>query len=255
MDRKLLKLPFRLKNPPDWECPTCGKGILRVKQDTFIKNELSYSKAAHNEEAWEPEWIEYTYSCVLECTNDKCKEVVSSVGTGTVDWEVEYGHEGIPEQVYYDLFRPTYFEPHLSLIPIPETCPDSVAAPLRESFKLFFSSPSAASNNVRISVEELLTELKIKRFNTVNGQRRFINLHQRIALLPSKYTQYKDILLAIKWLGNAGSHGGREITTDDVLDAYELIAHILQEIYLPRASEIKKLAKRVNKSKGPARKK
>ena len=88
MDRKLLKLPFRKNNSPDWVCPTCNKGILRIKEGTFHEEELRNSREAHSHEAWEPEWIEYVYTCMLICSNDKCKEVVVNSGTGSVDWDI-----------------------------------------------------------------------------------------------------------------------------------------------------------------------
>ncbi|MGB3133805.1 MAG: DUF4145 domain-containing protein, partial [Candidatus Macondimonas sp.] len=85
-------------------------------------------------------------------------------------------------------------------------------------------------------------------------KRRFISLHQRIALLPPKYAHLKDLILAIKWLGNAGSHdGGSEVTLDDVMDSYELTEHILQEVYAPKLEKLQKIAKNVNKKKGPAK--
>jgi hypothetical protein len=191
------------------------------------------------------------------CTNDQCKEVVSNTGIGSVDWDVYEDVNGEPTQQYDDFFRPKFFEPPLMLLDIPPECPASVSFPLRESFQVFFSLPSAASNNVRIAIEELLTELKVKRFSTVNGQRRFISLHHRINLLPEKYAQFKELLLAIKWLGNAGSHGEGEgkgaITMDDVMDVYELTQHILDEIYTPKTKKLFAMAKRVNKKKGPTK--
>lgn len=253
MDRKLLKLPFSLENPPDWSCPTCGKGILQIKEESFTKEELRRSREDHFHEAWEPEWIEYIYTCILVCSNDKCKEVVANSGTGSVDYDLIADEYSEPNQVHVEFFLPRYFEPHLKLIHIPDNCPESVSSPLNESFKLFFTSPSAASNNVRIAIEELLTELKVKRFTKSNGKRRFISLHQRIELLPEKYAQFKDIILAIKWLGNAGSHGHGEVTMDDVLDAYELTEHILGEVYESKVKKLKAIAKKVNKKKGPAK--
>jgi hypothetical protein len=101
-----------------------------------------------------------------------------------------------------------------------------IVEPLNESFKLFFSAPSAASNSVRVAIEELLTELKVKRFNLVSKKRRMISLHQRIGLLPAKYVELKEMLTAIKWIGNAGSHGGEQLSHDDVLDAFELTEHV-----------------------------
>ena len=62
----------------------------------------------------------------------------------------------------------------------------------------------------------------------------------------------EDILYAIKWLGNAGSHGNSEITIDDVFDAYEFMNHILNEIYEPK-QKLEKLAKEIRKKKGPVK--
>lgn len=195
MNRQALKLPFTLDSAPEWQCPTCQAAFLRIKKESFQKEERRHSRD-HSHEAWEPEWIEYVYSCLLVCSNDQCKEVVASTGVGSVD---SYGYEdeqtGELTEEYDDFFQPKHFEPHLELLSIPEKCPDSVSAPLRDSFRLFFSAPSAASNSVRIAIEELLTELKVKRFNVVKGQRRFISLHQRISLLPAKFAHLKETLI------------------------------------------------------------
>ncbi len=253
MDRKQLKLPFQKNSSPDWPCPTCNKGTLRIKEGSFHEEEVRNSREARSHEAWEPEWIEYVYTCILACSNDKCRETVVNSGTGSVYWDIVEDEHGVPYQSYEDSFRPKYFEPHLHLIHIPDDCPDTVATLLNESFKIFFLSPSAAANNIRAAIEELLTALKIKRFSTSNGRRRFLNLHQRIGLLPTKYAPFKDMILAIKWLGNAGSHGHGEVTMDDVMDSYELTEHILQEIYEPKLKKLKAIAKKVNKKKGPAK--
>src|SRR5690606_927123 len=125
--------------------------------------------------------------------------------------------------------------------------PTSVKAPLQDSFRLFFCSPPSASNCVRIALEELLTELGIKRFAVTGGKRRIISLHTRIGLLPTRYAELRDLLFAIKWLGNSGSHADSAISIDDVMDAYELIDHVLQELYAQRSKKAKELAKVINK--------
>lgn len=61
------------------------------------------------------------------------------------------------------------------------------------------------------------------------------------------------MILAIKWLGNAGSHSRSKISFDDVLDAYEFLEHILQEVYVQKTKKLKARAKEVNKKKGPAK--
>lgn len=252
MDRHTLKLPFTTKRTPDWTCPTCGKGLLRVVKDSFKNDERLHSRD-HSHEAWEPEWIEYVYSCLLACNNEECCEVVCSAGTGKVDCHQYEDEHGEWAQSCEALFKPQFFEPHLQLLRVPPKCPASIVKPLNESFRLFFASPSAASNSVRIAIEELLTELKVKRFVVVKNQRRVISLHQRISLLPAKYGQLKEMLTAIKWLGNAGSHGTEKISHDDVLDSYDLTEHVLAEIYSPKTRKLAALAKKVNKKKGPTK--
>lgn len=256
MDRKSLKLPFTTAHPPEWTCPTCQKGILRIRKDTFFHEETRDSRD-HSHYAWEPSWIQYVYTCLLTCQNHLCQEVVVNTGVGSVEaFYSEYDH-ALNEAVedYDDYFSPKFFEPHLELMKIPKNCPDSVSEPLRESFRLFFASPNAAANNVRIAIEELLTVLKIKR-STVSSKkkknkRQPLSLHSRISLLTGKYESYKEMLFAIKWLGNAGSHGGNGTSSDDVIDSYELTEHILQEIYAPKRKHLASLAKKVNKKRGP----
>lgn len=249
MDRQALKLPFTLQKPNDWVCPTCRNEKLRIKPDTFQKSVIhDYS----DHDGWDPEDTEYVFSCMLICKNDQCKEAVSCAGVGSVESNITEYEDDEPTESYEDYFLPKYFEPHLRLIGLPENCPESIATPLNESFRLFFSSPSAASNSVRIAVEELLTALKVRRFTLNSKNKRwFLSLHQRINLLPSKFSHLKELMLAIKWLGNAGSHSKGKISMDDVMDSYELIDHVLQEIYTPKSKRIATLAKQVNKKKGP----
>jgi hypothetical protein len=250
MDRKNLTHPFSIGNVPDWTCPTCGKGSLLVSKDSFRKDERLHSRD-HSDDAFDPDWIEYVYSCLLRCSNETCREVVSNSGTGSVDTKNYRNHLGDWEVEYVDLFQPKFFEPHLILMDIPKQCSKSIINALNESFKLFFAAPSAAANSVRIAIEELLTELKVERVKIAgNGQETFINLHQRIESLPAMHASLKEMLLAIKWIGNASSHTSNMITHDDVLTAYDFMEHVLEEIYQPK-SELKLLAKMINEKKGP----
>lgn len=253
MDRRTLKLPFTIGREPDWICPECDKGVLKIDQSTFKFEERAGSKRARSHDEWEPDFVKHVYTCLLHCMNGKCGEVIASSGIGEVDWDVREGENGISEEHYENYFTPVLFEPPLRIIKIPKSCPEDVSEPLVESFRLLFASPSAAANSIRVAMEELLTHLKIKRFSKSGGKRRFITLHERIELLPRKYSELRELILAIKWLGNAGSHGSGSITFDDVLDAYDLTAHILEEIYAPKRRKLKAMAKKVNKKKGPTR--
>lgn len=221
MDRKIFKLTFGKTGVTRLPCPTCGKGVLKINKEEFHYKETHSSKAAHRHDAWEPDWIEYVFCCMFECSNSACKESISSTGTGALSEYYGYDHEGEPIIDYVDYFTPQHFTPSLKMFTPPKNTPESVIEEINKSFSLFFSDPSSSANHVRVALENLLTHLKIKRFITRDGKRQFLSLHNRIDLLPRKFDHIKDIFLAVKWLGNAGSHSQHVVTTDDVLDAYD----------------------------------
>ncbi|WP_323920656.1 DUF4145 domain-containing protein [Aeromonas caviae] len=232
MDRSLYKYNFTRENHPDWICPTCKKGILRIIDDSFKKFETRDSLRNRSHPEWDPSGVEYIYSCVLRCNNDKCQEVVSSTGGGGADIEGFYNEYGHPDQRWIDEFRPTFFEPPLAIIDIPLNCPPEVAKPLHESFRLFFCSPAAAGNNVRMAIESLLTQLDVPIHDTKPKPQR-LTLGARLRLLPEKLSEFRQLFDAIRLFGNDGSHPDSKITTDDVMNAYELIEHVLQVLYKP----------------------
>lgn len=251
VDRRIFKTPFYKGSPPQWPCPTCGKGVLKGENSSWIKNELKSSADVHGHEDFEPEWIEYIYSCIFICTNPNCGEKIASVGIGSVEEDVEFDESGSPDSLQYtDNFRPKFFQPNLNIFNIPAKTPDNIRSEIINSFKLFFASPPAASNNIRMALELILDYLKIKKFDNKQGKRIFISLHQRIWLLPKKLNDFKEYFFAIKWLGNTGSHPSK-ITIDDVMDAYDILETILNEIFEKRTISIKSLVKKINKKKGP----
>ena len=256
IDRRSLKLPFRKSVSPQWICPTCYKGVLKIQTDSFKFEETRASKRAHHDEDWTPDWIRYVFSCMLVCSNGNCKEVVSCSGKGFVGVDFNYYDEhGEVQLDWEDCFQPKYFFPHLKIFQYPANTPKDVAVELEASFALFFCNPSSAANHVRIVLEHLLTSLKVKRFKTASGQRLFMNLHQRIELLPKKHEHLKDLLFAVKWLGNAGSHSTQSISMDDVMDAYEIMEEVLRDLYTSKKAGVRKIAKEIIKKKGPRKRK
>ena len=63
---------------------------------------------------------------------------------------------------------------------------------------------------------------------------------------------------AVKWLGNSGSHNLSDscgsLTRSDVFDGFDLFQYVLDELYAKSSIRLKKLAKEINRRKGPARK-
>lgn len=251
MDRTPFQLPFTENQVPKWPCPTCRVGHFALVPNTLVQKETPESVKEHDHEAWEPDWVRFVFSCIFECTNADCKELIACCGEGRVEC-FEYADEEFERaQSSVYLFVPRYFNPPLFLMDIPAGCPGSVVEHLSKSFALYFADPGAALNCARTAVEALLTSLGVKRFVVAKGKRRPVNLHQRIQLLPPKYDDLKEILLAVKWLGNTGSHDGDESAIGDVRTTYDLLEHALSEIYEEKGKKLKVLAKKVNKKKGP----
>ena len=251
MDRSIFQLPFSSTRVPKWQCPTCRAGHLVLVPNSLQHRETPTSKREHDHDAWEPYWIKYVFSCLLECANADCREVISSCGTGSVDvFEHDDEEQGWVQETD-DLFTPKYFDPPLILMDVPTRCPTEACTHLIDSFSLFFADPGASLNCARAAVEAVLTQLRVKRFTVVKGKRKSISLHHRIQLLPPKYKEQSELLLAVKWLGNAGSHDGVQPSQGDVRVAYDLLEHVLSEIYEKKANKLKAIAKKVNKKKGP----
>jgi len=250
MNKKTFISSFSEGQQPPWICPTCLAGNLHFIKNNFLhKEDFRSRKNSEEEDQFDPSRVTYVFSGLLRCTNDQCREIVSCSGTGTVEpiiFEDEF------KQDYQDNFHAKYFEPPLRIINIPTSCPQEVSAPLEESFSMYFISPKATLNNVRIAIEQLLTKIGVKRYSLNKKRKRILlMLHDRIKLLPVKYDHLKDQMLAVKWIGNVGSHSHEDVSSDNVLDTYEMVENILQEIYSPKAKALNQRAKKINKKKGP----
>jgi hypothetical protein len=251
IDRKLYKGYFLREGMNNWMCPTCNKGTLQIDKGKFIYEDNFLSKLNMNNEDFNPYDIVYTYTALLTCTNAQCKEVVTSSGTGRVDVVGQaLSPEGYTDTEYGDYFQPHYFYPPLHIFKIPINTPDNVKKSIKSSFSLVFTNRSAAANQVRIAIECLLTHLKVKQFTIIRGRRNRINLHRRIELLATKHQKIKEFCLAIKWLGNAGSHCDEEMEFDDIFNGYDMLSFILEELYDNKHTHVRKLAKKINDKKG-----
>jgi hypothetical protein len=252
MDRTPYLLPFNVDSVPEWICAKCRKGFLTIDKKSMVSVETPESIRNKQHEEWEPDWIRSIFSCVFQCNNPMCRQPVSCCGSGRVNqYEYEDEDNGWVQETE-DVFTPQYFHPPLILMDIPSKCPKEVSQHLYESFALYYADPAASLNCMRSAIEALLTDLGIKRFVIVKKKRKSISLHQRIQLLPPKYQAHANMLMAVKWLGNAGSHDTGVIPDDaDVRMTYDLLEHILSEIYVGREKILMQAAKKVNKRKGP----
>ena len=235
----------------NWGCSTCHEGILEYKDKNFHYKEDS----DYNNHLFEPHYynppndIDFRYTLTLQCTNPKCHENVVSVGQYSIEIIQEYDEYNDIINVTEYSFSPKYFYPPLHLFKIHESTPDEVKKTIIESFSLYFTNSFAAVNQIRLALEILMTELDVARMYTNDkGENKYYSLEKRIKKLDDKYGEIKDKCLAIKWLGNSGTHGDEGMTRDDVLNGYDLLSFILDILYT--TNHIHEIARKINDNKG-----
>lgn len=247
VNRRALKRDFfPAYNLPEWLCSTCKIGELKLQKKTLHYLKTSQTLMNEQQEDWDVEDELYRFSAMFKCANGGCGESFSALGTAT------YTPMLSEDAREFKLsFRPLYFNPSPLVINLPSECPQDVREELHKAFVLSWGDYYSAANRVRASVERLLDYLKQKK-TTINKKHKRVSicLHDRIMNLPKKYSTVKDSLLAIKWLGNAGSHT-EDIKRDDIYDAFDIIESVLEKIFVNHGEKLNKLVKVINKAKGP----
>jgi hypothetical protein len=235
-------------------CPTCSKGYL-VKEGAFIVLETLACKKALESEHYDP-MTDYDarFSGMLVCDNGSCNDCVSVLGSIWCDIQYDYDDGENIGQSLYSSYRPKYFSPPLKIFPLRKEYPLNVSSSLTDAFKVFFADTESCVNKIRVAVEVLLNELGVARYTTSKGKRQKIVLHKRIEkfqqLNKLKNLEIGDFLLAIKWIGNYGSHAGT-LRRSDILAAFAFFQVALDKLYTKDHLEIKNLAKKINKCKKP----
>ncbi len=210
-------------------------------KDSLVFAETAESLRWHIDENWDPDWIQYTFTAWGQCQHSSCNQRFAISGTGGVGPEV--GEEG--EMQWGDYFLPAACHPMPSIIGLPDKCPDNVKRELESSFALFWSHPEACAGRIRVALELLMDHVGVPREKTDSkGKERLLDLHARIDLYTAGNVEAGTQLMALKWLGNAGSHGNA-VSKTDLLDAFEVLEHVLLEILDKRSEKVAMLAKKL----------
>jgi hypothetical protein len=97
-------------------------------------------------------------------------------------------------------------------------------------------------------VELLLTDRRIKKTIVRNNERKPLFLHKRIEEYRKKNPVMADHLMAIKFLGNDASHASG-LLREDLLNAFEILSEVIDEVYGRRRQRLSKMTKRIIKKK------
>ncbi|MCW5323544.1 DUF4145 domain-containing protein [Verminephrobacter aporrectodeae subsp. tuberculatae] len=249
MDRELFSEEHFFKEAvPKYRCPRCG---LFLTMDNLVVKETAETKADRLADP-APDRVEQTFRADFTCEKEQCGEVVFCVGKG-FGGELQWDDPSGSHSQWVETLVPTFFQPHLMMFMVPEDTPEKVRGCVHASFRVFFSSPGNALNELRNALESLMDHLQVARkirdtrkpLSSETQPLRKLSLHERIERLPKEHAGYKSLLLAQKWIGNAGTHGD-PIKRDDVLDGYKLLEHVLDGIF-----SLHPMATNINENKAP----
>jgi hypothetical protein len=206
-----------------------------------VVEEMAESRRWRTDENWDPDWIQYTFTVWGECRQPSCKQRFAISGTGGVG--PEYNDNG--EMEWDDYFLPAACNPMPMIIELPKKCPDEVQRELLCAFSLFWAQREACAGRIRVALELLMDHVGVPRKKAdAQGNSRLLDLHARIDLYSSSASEAGAQLMALKWLGNAGSHG-EKVSETDLLDAFEILEHTLVEIIDKRSENVMLLAKKL----------
>ena len=250
--RTIWKNWFTADNIPAWTCPSCNHGTLTAEKKDIKTFEAISSQNSRQEEDWDPEWVWGQFTGILKCDDEKCGETVVMAGRMDVQGDHEYDEqfEGY-NFVYLEYLRPNIFMPTLNIFQIHKDVPKDICKAIKESFKLFWIDSSSCGNKIRTVVELIMDEQKVAKTYIDRGKRKGYSLHKRIELFKAIKPDEAELLMAIKWIGNSGSHVNDELKKDDTLDAYEILEYVTIKLYEKDTHRIKALSKTINKRKKP----
>jgi hypothetical protein len=154
---------------------------------------------------------------------------------------------------YRERLNPELFSPPLPLIESRDACPKKVGQRIDTAAKVIWLDPSSSANRLRSAAEALMDDQGIPR-KGIDKKGKIYNttLHERInkwKIAKPEYADPADLLLAVKWIGNVGSHDDR-LRLTDVLDGVEILDHLIASVYDTTTDEIKKRAAEITARKG-----
>jgi hypothetical protein len=257
IDRKKWGAEFAEKPATlPWLCPGCQRTMLVLEEGSFHQGETGASIESMKHEASEASWLDGRFTTLLRC--GACRGVIGVLGTYRLEERMYYDPEGRTAADYTTYYRPQFFTDAPHIIPILEEVPSEVGAELKASFQQFWGDSESCANHIRSVVELILTAKRVPKTSGRGGRSPKrggrLTLHARIERFGETAPGVADQMMAIKWIGNAGSHS-QAITRDDLLDGYDLMAVVLNELFVRSERRIGALSRAINRQRGPRSKK
>lgn len=215
--------------PTSWRCGKCGVGQLKANVD--LEKKMHRSRESQ------------TFSSQLRCTESTCDSSYYAVG----HW-AKYNKYNEKISITYEgkdcerRFAPIAFIPTVSMFACSPDTPVEITQSLDEAFKLYWISAAACANAIRTVLERLMNA------RAISGDR----LNNKLNSFRQNDQVNGDRLLAIKWIGNSGSHDS-DLKRSDVLDGFEILVEVLLSLYpdTSKSQRIDGIVASINSSKKP----
>ncbi len=236
---------------PRIRCPFCNEETLIKTERTFFEQSTGSTREKEKYNVSSPIEFESIFTLMFFCLNEDCNEIVSCIGNSFFDIEsVDYDENGYSNPNFIQCYYPKFFYPPLNIITLKKSYPQNIKKELIKSFSHFFNDKASCANKIRICIELLMDNFRVRKTRTTTaGKRKRLTLHERISEFKDINNYVSELLLAVKWLGNKGSHY-ENVSSDDILTAYEILDLSLTKLYDTREKEIKRIVKMINKTKG-----
>jgi uncharacterized protein YbaR (Trm112 family) len=205
-------------------CPVCRRASLELTHESFEDLE---SLAARDNEYWEPLWVHGFFYGFLACSRTPCGNKYAVAGR----WKVDYKDVPTEDDLEYtEYFSVTYILPAFPLMEYPDGVPAQVREAIAGASQVLLSDASAAANRIRSAIEILLDSQRVRRFQPGSRTKR-LTTHDRIEKFEATNPEAAKHLMAMKWIGNIGSHEREILPLPMVLDGMEHFARALELIY------------------------
>jgi Domain of unknown function (DUF4145) len=242
------KLSFDSDRNPHWPCPNCG-GIIRllkekisIEQSKDLPDSVRYIS---KDETSNIGYIEHRFSGMFIC--DNCNLKIASVGYAhAFDMGRHPVNAGYFKKAGMTIF-PTFFDPPLKLFSVSEVCPQNIKWQLENAFALYWNDRSSCANKIRIAIELLMDHQNVP-------NPKGMTLHDRILKFKEQNSLFGSFLESAKWIGNAGSHNLKELSKIDLLNGFEFMEHVINQLYPEKDLKLERLIKNsklINENKGP----
>lgn len=242
------KLSFFEDRTPPWPCPRCGAAIRLVKDKlrASLSSDLPKSiRYISEEETRNLGFIQYRYSAIFVC--DDCHLKVTSLGYAHA---FEKGRDPVGAAYVRKegkVLFPIFFDPPLQLFSVSEICPPEIKVQLESSFALYWNDKASCANKIRTVIELLLDHQNIPK---PDGS----TLHRRIQVFKTRNHLFGSFLESAKWIGNVGSHSIGDLSKIDLLNGFEFLDHVLNQLYKDEDKTLQRLIENsasINQNKGP----